>query len=128
MTRMISRCLRTLPIALGLAAVGWPVGGLAQSAAAPMVAQPAPDAAPDIVRLSDEQRNAILAGNTVESAAAARGEMSGAERAARGVHGEVGVMIGTNGTRGIYGVAAIPLGEHGEAVVSFENSRYGYRR
>jgi hypothetical protein len=117
---------RALPIVLGLAvaACGWPAAGVAQVAAP--VTQAAPDA--DTIRLSDEQRNAILAGNTLESAAAARGELSGAERAARGVHGEVGVMIGTNGTRGIYGVAAIPLGEHGEAVLSFENSQYGRRR
>lgn len=97
---------------------------MAQSTAVATTA--APDA--DTIRLSDEQRNAILASNTMDSAAAARGELTGAERAARGVHGEVGVMIGTNGARGIYGVAAIPLGEHGEAVVSFENSQYGRRR
>ncbi|MDH7974368.1 hypothetical protein QH494_19435 [Sphingomonas sp. AR_OL41] len=123
MTKLTSLRPRTVPIMLGLAvaACGWPVAGMAQ-----VVAPAARDA--DTVRLSDEQRNAILAGNTMESAAAARGELSGAERAARGVHGEVGVMIGTNGARGIYGVAAIPLGEHGEAVVSFENSQYGGRR
>ncbi|MEG3147557.1 hypothetical protein U1839_23140 [Sphingomonas sp. RT2P30] len=126
MTQPTSLRRRALPIMLGLAmaACGWPVAGMAQVAAP--VTPAAHDA--DTIRLSDEQRNAILAGNTVESAAAARGELSGAGRAARGVHGEVGVMIGTNGARGIYGVAAIPLGEHGEAVVSFENSQYGRRR
>lgn len=127
MTRSPPPRPRALPIALALvvAACCWPAAGMAQAVAAAPVAQPAPDAAGDTVRLSDEQRNAILASNTVDSAAAARGEMSAAER---GVHGEVGVMIGTNGTRGIYGTAAIPLGDKGEAVVSFESSRYGYRR
>jgi hypothetical protein len=126
MTRSLPPSPRALAIALGLAAAmcSWPVGGLAQTTTAPV----AETAAGDTVRLSDEQRNAILAGNTMDSAAAARGELSGAERAARGVHGEVGVMIGTNGTRGIYGTAAIPLGDHGEAVVSFESSRYGSPR
>lgn len=130
MTRSPPPRPRALPIALGLvvAACCWPAAGMAQAVAGAPIAQPAPDAAGDTVRLSDEQRNAILASNTVDSAAAARGEMSAAERSARGVHGEVGVMIGTNGTRGIYGTAAIPLGDKGEAVVSFESSRYGYRR
>jgi hypothetical protein len=126
MTRSLPPSPRALAIALGLAAAmcSWPVGGLAQTTTAPV----AETAAGDTVRLSDEQRNAILAGNTMDSAAAARGELSGAERAARGVHGEVGVMIGTNGARGIYGTAAIPLGDRGEAVVSFESSRYGRPR
>jgi hypothetical protein len=37
-------------------------------------------------------------------------------------------MIGTHGTRGAYGTAAIPLGDNAGAVVSFESSRYGVRR
>jgi len=86
-------------------------------------------AAPDTVRLTDAQRSAILDTNTMESAAAARGELTGQERAGRGIHGEVGVMVGTNGTRGIYGVAEIPLGDKAAATVAFESSRYGgYRR
>lgn len=114
--------LRTLPIALALVAGAscWPMVSSAQSVPATQ--------APDTVRLSDEQRRAILDSNTMESAAAARGELTGADRADRRIHGEVGVMIGTNGTRGIYGVAEIPLGNNGSAVVSYENSRYGYRR
>ena len=116
--------LRTLPIALALVAGAscWPMASSAQSA--PATQAPAPDT----VRLSDEQRRAILDSNTMESAAAARGELTGADRADRRIHGEVGVMIGTNGTRGIYGVAEIPLGNNASAVVSYENSRYGYRR
>jgi hypothetical protein len=110
-----------LPIALALVGVCWSTAASAQSA--PGAATPT-----DTVRLTDEQRMAILDGNTPESAAAARGELSGSDRARRGIHGEVGVMIGTNGARGIYGAAEIPLGENGAAVVSFENSQYGYRR
>lgn len=98
----------------------------------PSVAQTAPAAgAPlssDTIRLTDEQRDRILEGNTEDSAAAARGELTSAERADRRIHGEVGMMIGTAGTRGIYGTAAIPLGDNAGAVVSIESSRFGYRR
>jgi hypothetical protein len=96
----------------------------AQSSSTP----PASAATSDTVRLTDEQRMAILDGNTVESAAAARGELPGSEDARRRIHGEVGVMIGSHGTRAIYGAAAIPLGEHADAMVSFESSSFGYRR
>jgi hypothetical protein len=119
--------LRALPIALALVAGGscWSAASFAQTAP---TTQAAPSATDDTVRLSDEQRRTILDSNTMESAAAARGELTGADRADRRIHGEVGVMIGTNGTRGIYGVAEIPLGNNASAVVSYENSRYGYRR
>lgn len=99
--------------------------------AVPSLAQTAPAPAAgdaDTVRLTDEQRNAILDRNTVDSAAAARGELTQSQRMDRGIHGEVGMVIGSYGTRGIYGTAAIPLGDNAGAVVSFESSRFGYRR
>ncbi|MBC7504193.1 MAG: hypothetical protein H7267_00445 [Sandarakinorhabdus sp.] len=46
-------------------------------------------------------------------------------------HGEVGVMIGTGGARGIYGVVGVPVGQNGSAVLSFSDSQmpgYGYGR
>lgn len=46
----------------------------------------------------------------------------------RRIHGEVGMMIGTNGTRGVFGSMAAPIGETGSVAVAFENSRYGGRR
>jgi hypothetical protein len=118
--------LRAFPIALALVAGAscWATASVAQTAPAP----PAPAASGDSIRLTDEQRMAILDSNTVESAAAARGELPGSRYSDRRIHGEIGAMIGTNGTRGIYGVAEIPLGDRASAVVSFENSRYGYRR
>ena len=70
---------------------------------------------------------AILESNTEESAAAARGELTGSGGAGRGIHGEVGVMIGSNGTRGAYGTADIPLGDKASATVSVESSRFGYK-
>ncbi|WP_457348362.1 hypothetical protein [Sphingomonas sp. UYP23] len=100
-----------------------PVALFAQSAPAP-----GPTTSSDTVRLSDEQRLAILDHTTPESAAAARGEMPAEERKTLGIHGEVGAMIGSNGTRGLYGVAQIPLGDSAAATVSFESSRFGYPR
>jgi hypothetical protein len=92
---------------------------------------PASDSAPapaDTIRLSDEQRDLILNRTTPDSAAIARGEMSGSERERAQIHGEVGVMVGTNGTRGMFGRADIPLGDRGGATIMFESSRFGYRR
>ncbi|RZF64955.1 hypothetical protein EWE75_08675 [Sphingomonas populi] len=100
----------------------------AQAPAPSATDQPAPPAS-DTIRLSDRERDAILDSNTVESAAAARGELGESGGGGRGIHGEVGAMIGSNGTRGAYGVAAIPLGDNAGAVVSFESSQFGgYRR
>jgi hypothetical protein len=47
----------------------------------------------------------------------------------RHAHGEVGMMIGTGGARGIYGVVGVPISENASAVLSFSNSQspgYGY--
>jgi len=50
----------------------------------------------------------------------------------RGVHGEVGVAIGTGGYRSVFGAAALPLGQSGLFAFSFENSQFdqgrSYRR
>lgn len=124
---------RALPIALALVAgvFCWPAACAAQTQEAPLDTTPqaAPPASGDTIRLTDRERNAILDSNTVESAALARGEMAGSGNTGPGIHGEFGAMIGSNGTRGAYGVAAIPLGDNAGAVVSFESSRFGgYRR
>ncbi|MBY8824955.1 hypothetical protein [Sphingomonas colocasiae] len=130
MTRSTPPNLRALPLALVAAACSWPVAALAQSAPAP-VAPPAIDSDNGnggAIRLSDAQRDAILDASTEDRAAAARGEPAGAQGPDRRIHGEMGVMIGTNGTRGTYGTADIPLGENAGATVSFETSRFGYPR
>ncbi|MGY4397371.1 hypothetical protein ACVWZA_002565 [Sphingomonas sp. UYAg733] len=130
MTRLMPPHSRALPIAIALVAGAccWSTASLAQSAPtpAPATTQPALSSTDDTIRLTDEQRWAILNSNTEESAAAARGEMAGSERAGRGIHGEMGVMIGTHGTRSVYGTAEIPLGDSAAATVSFESSRFGY--
>lgn len=43
----------------------------------------------------------------------------------RQIHGEIGAMVGTGGARGVYGTAAVPLGDNAGAILSFEKSRYG---
>jgi len=93
----------------------------------PASTEATPASTGDIRRLTDEERWAILNSNTEEKAAAARGELPGSSLAP-GIHGEVGVMIGSHGTRSVYGTAAIPLGDNAGAVVSFESSRFGYPR
>jgi hypothetical protein len=125
--------IRSMPhparrLALAATLCWCPLPAAAQTQAAPETAQPPATPDSDTIRLSDEQRDKILDSNTIESAARARGEMEGPGSTGPGIHGEVGAMIGSNGTRGIYGTAAIPLGDNAGAVVSFENSRYGYRR
>ena len=76
-------------------------------------------AAPAAQRLSDEQVEQILA-----EAAAKR---EAAERAALapkpGIHGQVGVEVGTGGRRAAFGTASVPRGEDGSgATVSFATS------
>jgi hypothetical protein len=41
----------------------------------------------------------------------------------KGVHGEVTAMVGTGGTYGFSGVAVLPLGDKGTAVVSFSTGK-----
>jgi hypothetical protein len=131
MIRSQSSRVRALPTVLALAAATfcWTPAALAQTTPTAPAAQPAPAAQSDVRQLTDEERLAILDGNTVESAARARGEAPEAQAAGRGIHGEVGMAVGTNGMRALYGTADIPLGDHAAATVSFESSRYGpYRR
>ncbi|MEO8375736.1 MAG: hypothetical protein ABI471_10960 [Sphingomonas bacterium] len=130
MTHSTPATFRAFPIAFALVAGAscWSTASFAQSSAAPTTAQPVSSPADDTIRLTDEQRMAILDHNTAESAAAARGELPELGNARRGIHGEVGIMIGSHGTRGVYGTADIPLGDNAGATVSFESSQYGYGR
>lgn len=125
MIRSLPSRSRAFPIVLAIAGSCWSTVVVAQATPA----HPALAPQSDVRQLSDEERLKILDGNTVESAAIARGESPDAQVATRGIHGEVGAMIGTNGMRAIYGTADIPLGDHAGATVSFESSQFGnYRR
>jgi len=65
------------------------------------------------VRLSDEDREAAI-----EAGASAANELpiNGLDRQ---VHGEIGMEIGSGGSRALYGTAIVPLGESGSAQISF---------
>ncbi|WP_136163387.1 hypothetical protein [Sphingomonas flavalba] len=123
------------------------VGFSALYCAAPALAQ-AVDGATDaeapahVIRLTPEQREAAMADGSEKKVDAALAQatgggavdddaLDGIDRPDRRVHGEVGFMIGTGGTRGFYGAAAIPLGDNAGAMISFSQQRYGlprYRR
>jgi hypothetical protein len=96
-------------------------GATASSAQAPSQPPPA------TLRLSDEERAAVLDHNSETQVDAMRGGL-GSSAPSRQIHGELGAMVGSNGARGAYGVAAIPLGDKAGATVSFETSRFGGKR
>lgn len=106
---------RHLPAAIALA-----VGVLISH---PAMAQTAEPDAAHVIRLSPEQIAKVRDSAGTANAAA---DLSGTA-VDRQIHGEVGMMVGTNGARGAYGTAAIPLGQNAGAVISFEDSRYGRR-
>lgn len=93
--------------------------GLIASAA---MAQAVPPAADDTLSLSDAEKAELMNHNTESSVDAARAGSDGVAAPRRGIHGEVGALVGSRGTRAAYGVAAIPLGQNAGATVSFESS------
>jgi len=104
-----------------------PFACLALLPATALSAQAEPANDPNVLSLTDAQKQELLTHNTESSVDAARAGL-GTGTPGRQIHGEIGAMIGTHGTRGIYGTAAVPLGDHAGAVFSFEDSRYGGRR
>lgn len=75
-------------------------------------------------RLSPEEKERILARNSDRATEAALNAAIGdGPSGSAGVHGELGVVVGTGGTSGIYGAAAIPLGDRGSASFYFEDFR-----
>jgi len=87
----------------------------------------APSTGPEVLTLSDSEKAAVL-----RQKASANDPLASLDALApqptRQLHGEIGAFIGTNGARGAYGTAAFPLGQNGDAAVSFETERYGARR
>ncbi|MDX3885897.1 MULTISPECIES: hypothetical protein [Sphingomonadales] len=92
-----------------------------------------------VISLTPEQKEQLLGRNTEadadaalrrasggggsESADASPARVSGAGAGGPQIHGEAGFMIGTGGARGVFGTAAVPLGENAGAIISFENTR-----
>lgn len=106
-------------------ATGVAIPALAQTAA-PLGYDPPSEVATssaDVVALSPDERTAAID-------RAARGEelpINGAP--GRGIHGEMGIEIGSHGTRAMYGTTVVPLGQNGVAAFSFLTSQSnGYRR
>jgi hypothetical protein len=81
-----------------------------------------------IRRLSPEQKARILADNEARAADAAVEAAIGRDSPGSGVHGELGAVIGSGGTAGIFGTALVPLGDRGAAIFSFENFRSDTRQ
>lgn len=112
----IDRLARRLPVLI--AATAALSGGAA-------LAEESGSAPGRVISLTPEQKEAAIdSGGTAIAGPAADIAGHGGSRAGQ-IHGEVGAMIGTGGTRGIYGTAAVPLGENAGAIISFEKSRYG---
>jgi hypothetical protein len=92
---------------------------------APAVARADDAPSPQVVRLSPEQAQAAIESGSARSNPP--GMLDPGPNSARAIHGEIGAMIGSNGARGAYGTAAIPIGDDGGAVVSFASERYRWR-
>ena len=92
-------------------------------ALAVLIAASAAHAGETVVALSPEAKAKILDAAAARPAAAPGG--AAINGLGRQIHGEVGMMIGTNGARGVFGSAAAPIGESGSVAVAFENSRFG---
>lgn len=113
----LRRSPRPLPLLLGL---------LLGSLCGPAWAQPAAAGDGQVYGLTDLQKAQVLAAGS-----AARGDPALAQPPAGAndgqIHGQLDAVVGTGGARGVSGTAAIPLGQSGGAVVSFERSRFGRR-
>lgn len=96
-----------------------PLCGFCLLGAAPAVA------ADGTVALSPQQRDAVL-----EAAASRNADGVDGDGAHRAIHGEMGIEIGSRGTRALYGTTVIPLGQTGTAAFSFSTASQNgwYRR
>jgi hypothetical protein len=86
-----------------------------------------PAGASEIIRLTPEQSD-----QAIEAGAARNAGRDAEPPELRGgrpqIHGEVGMMVGSGGARGVYGTAGMPIGDDGFAAFSYENVRYGRRQ
>lgn len=101
--RLITRLAAAL---VALAAATAPALAEDLSAASALPAEP--------IGLSDHDREAALEAGAAR--AANELPINGLDRR---VHGEIGMEIGSRGSRALYGSAIVPLGESGSAEMSF---------
>jgi hypothetical protein len=85
----------------------------------------AQSSADQVLSLTPEEKAKLLDQHSEASVDAARAGLPGGG-SGHGIHGELGAMIGTNGARGVFGTAAVPLGDNAGAVISFEKSHFGH--
>jgi hypothetical protein len=124
---------------------------LALTAAPALAAEPVATAPPTVYRLSPADRDAAIAAAALQperlgsallpppTTAPANALAPSAERDAilshslyaenetridRRPHGEVGMFIGSGGSRGIFGTVGMPIGDNGFASFSFDTGRY----
>ena len=83
-------------------------------------------AAEQVVALSPVEKEALL--NAAAERNAGRIGEPTINGVGRRIHGEISMMIGTGGARGIGGAMVAPIGETGTVALAFENVRYGRRR
>lgn len=93
---------------------------LLMAAQAPTGAVPPP--LTDTLTLSPAEREATLA--EAEARGSRELPINGTPS---GVHGEVGVAVGSHGGRAAWGAAAVPLGNSGQASFSVSQERSGAR-
>ena len=79
---------------------------------------------PGTARLTPEQREAALE----EGATRAERLIDGGASPDHRIHGEIGLEIGTGGSRAVFGSAVAPLGDSGAVAISVESERSHYRR
>jgi hypothetical protein len=80
-------------------------------------------AAEQVVALSPAEKEALL--NAAAERNSGRIDEPTINGVGRRIHGEISMMIGTGGARGIGGSMVAPIGETGMVAFAFESVRYG---
>ena len=99
---------------------------LSPAALAAAVVDDVPTGAATVHRLSPDAIEAALADGAARNRAAEALAALPSIDTDRKIHGEVGVGMGSNGGREAFGTAAVPVGENGSAVMSYDYSRQNY--
>lgn len=76
----------------------------------------------ETIRLTPEQAEAAIEAGAAKKARTSQA-LPDMPQLDRGVHGEVGMAIGTGGYRSMYGVVGVPLGDTGGVVLGFDQER-----
>lgn len=82
--------------------------------------------AEQVIALSPIEKEKLL--NAAAERNAGRIEDPAINGIGRRIHGQVSMMVGTNGARGIGASMVAPIGQTGTIALAFENVRYGRRR